>query len=196
MTGFYRPFLHIYHRKPTKWFFILISLGICSPAISSSGPQALLTAAVVSLRAAGRFRAWLVCCHVVIRCRFIFQLTKVPLKLNSSVFTNTSLCNIRKLFPSVWAGLKIYSWEISTLHALEKCYPKWVMEFRFCSRKQIDAEWEREEGLSFHPCCVSRHSRRLCQNMFPQPFNPFSRVCNFPGYFCVLHSMIKCWGQC
>lgn len=54
------------------------------------------------LRATGRFPTWLIYCCVVIFCWFIFQLTKVPLKLKSSVFTNILLCNILKhFFPSI-----------------------------------------------------------------------------------------------
>jgi len=45
------------------------------------------------------------------------------------------------------------------------------------------------------PHHASHHSTRVCQNIFPQPFNPFSAACNFPGYFCVFHSMTKCGGQ-
>lgn len=80
------------------------------------------------LRATGRFSTWVIYCCVVILCWFIFQLTKVPLKLKSSVFTNILLCNILKLFPSIWTGPQVCCWDISTLYALETCYPEWLME--------------------------------------------------------------------
>lgn len=53
------------------------------------------------LRVIGKFPTWLIYCHVVILCWFIFQMTKVPLKLKSSVFTSILLCNILKFFPSI-----------------------------------------------------------------------------------------------
>lgn len=163
------------------------------------------------LRATGRFPTWLIYCCVVILCWFIFQLTKVPLKLKSSVFTNILLCNILKLFPSIWTGPQICCWDISTLYALETCYPEWLMEIISApGSKMMLSEREKRvymetrvyspllgpaEMLSpLPPHRVSHHSTRVCQNMFPQPFNPFRTACNFPGYFCVLHSMIKCPG--
>lgn len=53
-----------------------------------TGVGFFLELVVVLLRAAGRFPAWLICCHLGMLYWFIFQLTKVPLKLKSSVFTN------------------------------------------------------------------------------------------------------------
>lgn len=184
--------------------------GTCSPTCSNNGLRFFLQWwwFFKSYRQVPYLAYLLWCCNFVL---VYFPADQVPLKLKSSVFTNILLCNILKLFPSIWTGPQICCWDISTFYTLEMCYPEWLMEIISApGSKTMLSEREKRvymetrvyspllgpaEMLSpLPPRCVSHHSTRVCQNMFPQPFNPFSTACNLPGYFCVLHSMIKCPG--